>query len=80
MNILDTIDEFRSSPAIRERIAEYGVSKIFGEGDLILNENAYIKAIPIVARGSIKVMRTDEDGREILLYYINAGESGRRRN
>jgi CRP/FNR family transcriptional regulator len=40
-----------------------------------LNENAYIKAIPIVISGSVKVMRTDEDGREILLYYIKAGES-----
>jgi CRP/FNR family transcriptional regulator len=40
-----------------------------------LNEHAYIKAIPIVTTGSIRVMRTDEDGREILLYYIKAGES-----
>jgi CRP/FNR family transcriptional regulator len=34
-----------------------------------------VRAIPIVTNGSIKVMRTDEDGREILLYYIKAGES-----
>jgi CRP/FNR family transcriptional regulator len=29
----------------------------------------------MVAKGSIRVMRTDEEGREILLYYIKAGES-----
>jgi CRP/FNR family transcriptional regulator len=29
----------------------------------------------MVAEGSIRVLRTDEDGREILLYYIKAGES-----
>ncbi len=72
---LNNIDEFRSSPKIREKLYEYGMSKSFAEGEIILNENVYIKAIPIVTKGSIKVMRTDEDGREILLYYIKAGES-----
>lgn len=60
---------------MKEVLLSYGFSKIFQEGDIILNENAYIKAIPIVTNGSIRVMRTDEEGREILLYYITAGES-----
>ena len=72
---LDNITEFKSSPRIKEKLSEYGFSKHFNEGDVILSENAYIKAIPIVKSGSIRVMRTDEDGREILLYYIKAGES-----
>ena len=53
----------------------FGNAKSFKEGDVILNENAYINAIPIVTQGSIRVMRSDDDGREILLYYIKAGES-----
>lgn len=57
------------------QMSEFGFSKRFQEGDVILGENAYIKAIPIVTSGSIRVMRTDEDGREILLYYIRIGES-----
>ncbi len=72
---LDNLVEFKSSPGIKEKLAEYGIAKTFSEGDIILNENAYIKAIPIVTSGSIRVMRTDDDGREILLYYIKAGES-----
>jgi len=75
MEALNNIAAFESSPEIREKLYAYGVSKTFSEGEAILNENAYIKAIPIVTRGSIRVMRTDEDGREILLYYIDAGES-----
>lgn len=67
--------EFKSSPEIQEKLAAYGTTKTFSEGDVILNENAYIHSIPIVTRGSIRVLRTDEDGREILLYYIQAGES-----
>jgi len=72
---LDNLIEFKSSPEIKEKLSSYGFAKTFSEGDIILNENAYIKAIPIVTRGSIRVMRTDEDGRELLLYYIKAGES-----
>lgn len=72
---LDNIAEFKSSPEIKEKLFEYGISKHFSEGEVILSENAYIKAIPIVTSGSIRVMRTDEDGREILLYYIRVGES-----
>ncbi|CAN5872796.1 Crp/Fnr family transcriptional regulator [soil metagenome] len=72
---LDEIVEFSSSLAMREKLAEYGFTRVFSPDDVILNENTFIKAIPIVTKGSIRVMRTDEDGREILLYYIKAGES-----
>jgi CRP/FNR family transcriptional regulator len=72
---LNTITEFKTSKELRKKLADFGFAKTFVEGEIILNENAYIKAIPIVTTGSIRVMRTDEDGREILLYYIKAGES-----
>ncbi len=72
---LDNLQEFKSTPQMREKLLEVGYIKSFLDGEIILNENAYIKAIPIVISGSVKVMRTDEDGREILLYYIKAGES-----
>src|SRR5487761_2367227 len=72
---LENLTEFKASPEVREKLLDYGTAKIFSEGDVILNENAYIKTIPIVLSGSIRVMRTDEDGREILLYYIRTGES-----
>lgn len=72
---LNEITEFKSSKELREKLANLGFTKTFSEGEVILNENTYIKAIPIVSKGSIRVMRIDEDGREILLYYIKAGES-----
>lgn len=72
---LENLNEFKSLPEIREKLAAYGLVKTFKEGDVILNENAYINAIPIVTKGNIRVLRTDEDGRELLLYYIKAGES-----
>ena len=72
---LEDLIEFKSSPEIIEKLHEYGKLKTFAEGEVVLNENAYIRAIPIVTSGSIRVIRRDEDGREILLYYITAGES-----
>lgn len=72
---LDKIKEFQYSPELKEKLTEFGQIKTFDEGAIILNENAYIRSIPIVLKGSIAVMRTEEDGREILLYYIKAGES-----
>lgn len=52
-----------------------GEVKIFPAGTVILNLNAYIRSIPIVLSGNIKVVRTDDEGREMLLYYIKPGES-----
>jgi CRP/FNR family transcriptional regulator, anaerobic regulatory protein len=72
---IDDIIEFKSSPEIKGKLAQYGIPKTFLEGETILRENAYINSIPIVISGSIRVMRTDEDGREIMLYYIESGES-----
>ena len=45
------------------------------ENEIILKVNDYVKVVPLVIEGRIKVMRNDESGKEILLYYINPGES-----
>lgn len=75
MENLNQIDEFKSSPELVDKLIKYSVRKNYEAGSMILNENANIRSIPIVIKGSIKVIRTEEDGREILLYYIKAGES-----
>lgn len=63
------------SPELKEKLSTLGFEKSFEENEVILRESSYIKAIPIVLSGSIRVMRTEEDGRELLLYYIKSGES-----
>lgn len=75
MENLDQITEFKSSPELVQKLYEHGISKEYQSGYLLMNENSHIRSIPIVIKGSIKVIRTEEDGREILLYYIKAGES-----
>ncbi len=72
---LDSNPKSKVSNELLEKLTAVGISKSFKEGDVILDEDSYIKSIPIVTKGSIKVLRSDDDGREILLYYIRAGES-----
>ncbi|EPB65827.1 cyclic nucleotide-binding domain protein, partial [Ancylostoma ceylanicum] len=64
-----------SSPELVEKLQQYSIQKNYVAGDVILSENAYIRSIPIVVKGTLRVIRTEEDGREILLYYIKSGES-----
>jgi CRP/FNR family transcriptional regulator len=73
MEILPT--DFFPYPGILEKLQEGGIEKTYQAGDVILRENAYIRSIPLVMKGMIRVMRSNDDGREILLYYIRAGES-----
>lgn len=75
MEDLLQIAEFKSSPELVAKLEENSIQKSYETGSIILNENAYIRSIPIVTKGTLKVIRTEEDGREILLYYIKAGES-----
>ena len=60
---------------LKEEVSQFGQLKKFPGGTEILQEDSYIKAIPLVLKGSLKVMRTDPQGHEILLYYITPGES-----
>lgn len=60
---------------LKDEVSAYGQLKKFPAGSVIQQEDSYIKAIPLVLNGSLKVMRTDTDGHEILLYYIVPGES-----
>lgn len=63
------------SQKFRTELEESGSIKTFTAGDIILNMGSYVNYIPLILSGSIKVLRTEADGREILLYYITPGES-----
>jgi CRP/FNR family transcriptional regulator len=75
MENLEQITEFKSSPELIKKLYQHGIRKTYRAGSIILNENSHIGSIPIVIKGIMRVIRTEEDGREILLYYIKAGES-----
>ncbi len=67
--------ELSINSTLLQRLKKEGTIKIFPPDAVIIDEHDYIKNVPIVLNGSIKVFKLDEEGREILLYYIKPGES-----
>lgn len=45
------------------------------EGDVILDIGQTVRVIPVLIKGTLKISRIDADGKELLLYYVNASES-----
>ena len=62
-------------PKLLEEIEAFGTWQSFKDGDVIIDYGKYIRMMPIVLKGTIKVYRLDEIGNEILLYYLSSSES-----
>lgn len=60
---------------LQEELLAYGSAKTFDADTRIIKEGEYIRSVPIVIKGSIRVLQMDDDGRELLLYFIRTGES-----
>ncbi|MBK7525612.1 MAG: Crp/Fnr family transcriptional regulator [Saprospiraceae bacterium] len=75
MSNLDNIVEFKSSPELRAKLFQYSTLKTLKKGEVLIAEHSYIRSIPIIISGSLQVLRSDEEGKEILMYYIKGGES-----
>ena len=59
---------------LRTAISETGTLKKFRAQEELIREDQYIRSFPIVLSGLIKVCRTNEEGHELLLYYLRPGE------
>lgn len=60
---------------LQEAIATEGTLKELPEGELIMDIGNYIKTMPLLVKGSIKVLREDEEANELLMYYLKSGET-----
>jgi CRP/FNR family transcriptional regulator len=58
-----------------DEINSIGIKKTFETGDIIIDLGEKIKYIPIVFRGTIKIMKEDNNGSDLLLYYLQPGDS-----
>lgn len=61
-------------PALIDEINACAILE-FKEGDVIIDYGKNIRMMPFIIGGTIKVLKEDEDGREILLYYLSNNES-----
>ena len=58
-----------------EELCKFGNLKSFKEGALIMDIGDVLTSIPLVISGSVKVMKEDKDGNDLLLYYLEYGDT-----
>lgn len=56
-------------------IEKVGSLKTFLKDDIIIDINQQLHYIPLLLGGDIKILREDEEGNELLIYFLEAGET-----
>jgi len=57
-----------------DEIEQHGLTQEVQVGEGIFSEGQIIKSFPLILEGSLRVIRTEKDGRELLLYLLNPGD------
>ncbi len=58
-----------------EEISEVATINDFKEGDVLIDLGEYIWRMPLLLSGAIKIMREDNDEGELLLYFLETGDT-----
>lgn len=58
-----------------KEIADVGKLKNVPEGEIIIRTEEYVNSIPLLLQGAIKILRVDENGDELLLYFLERGDT-----
>lgn len=62
-------------PDLVDELEKHGYVKKVRKGEQLVDVGQYIKSMPLVMNGSIKVMREDEEGYELLLYFLDRSQT-----
>ena len=63
---LDNIFE----PALIKEMFQFGEVRYFQEGAVIMDYGKYMRMMPIIIKGTVKVLRKDENGKEIRVFFL----------
>lgn len=58
-----------------KEIRNVGVYRKIGQGEKLMDIGDLVQMMPLLLQGAVKVMREDEDGDELLLYFIERGDT-----
>lgn len=61
--------------ALIDEIDQTGTYKKVHEGHKLMEIGDYVKSMPLLVSGVIKVLREDDDGDELLLYFLEHGDT-----
>lgn len=76
--MIKELKEFYSSqfePALIEEINSVATFIEVPAGEDLIKPGQYIKSMPLLLSGSIKIMRADTEGEELLLYHLERGNT-----
>jgi CRP/FNR family transcriptional regulator len=74
---MDLVNHFSQTfePELLNELRTKGKPLSVRAGETILDIGQIVRVMPIIVSGIVKVSRLDDQGREILLYYVNSSES-----
>ncbi|MFM2017101.1 MAG: hypothetical protein RL007_757 [Bacteroidota bacterium] len=74
---MDVRERFKMvfEPELLDIIKKTGQLITVKSGDTIMDIGQIVRTMPLIISGTVKVSRVDEEGRELLLYYVNSNES-----
>lgn len=73
--ILDQAYSYIFEEALLDEIAKVAIYKEFKADDYLIEIGDYIKTMPLLLTGAIKILREDENGDDLLLYFLERGDT-----
>lgn len=64
-----------SDPQLIAEIEKFGRRKSVAKGDFFIEPGDEVLFIPIVLQGCIRILRQDDEGREVFLYHLYPGQT-----
>lgn len=58
-----------------KEIADVGFLKVVAGGEKIIEIGDYVKMMPLLIDGAVKILREDKEGDELLLYFLERGDT-----
>jgi len=71
----ETLISLGLEPGLIEEISQQGKAKTLKAEELLISPGAAANAMPMVISGTLRIMREDEEGNEVFLYYLEGGDA-----
>ncbi len=72
---LDSFYSYVFEDELLDEIEKVGIYKKLRENELLVDIGDQMKGVPLVLEGAIKIVREDKHGEEILLYFLERGDT-----
>ncbi|HET8752783.1 MAG TPA: Crp/Fnr family transcriptional regulator [Salinimicrobium sp.] len=58
-----------------QEIDDCGIYKLIPEGEKLMEIGDYVSSMPLLLSGAVKILREDKEGDELLLYFLERGDT-----